>query len=40
MYEDVYMNSEEMTRWLVSERAEITRFLTEMGLLVKKEDKK
>jgi putative tricarboxylic transport membrane protein len=40
MYEDVYMNSEEMTRWLVSEQAELTRFLTEMGLVVKKEEKK
>jgi tripartite-type tricarboxylate transporter receptor subunit TctC len=40
MYEDVYMNAEEMTRWLVSERAETTRFLTEMGLVVKKEEKK
>lgn len=40
MYEDVYMNSEEMTRWLVSQRAEITSFLTEMGLVVKKDEKK
>ena len=40
MYEDVYMNSEEMTRWLVSQQTEITRFLTEMGLVAKKEDKK
>lgn len=37
MYEDVYMNAEEMTRWLVSEQAETARFLTEMGLAVKKE---
>src|SRR5215203_3657636 len=36
MYEDVYMNAAEMTRWLVSQQAEITRFLTEMGLVVKK----
>jgi putative tricarboxylic transport membrane protein len=40
MYEDVYMNAEEMTRWLASEQAEIARFLTEMGLAVKKEEKK
>ena len=40
MYEDVYMNAEEMTRWLVSEQAETARFLTEMGLVVKKEEKK
>ena len=40
MYEDVYMNSDEMTRWLVSQQAEITRFLTEMGLVVKKDEKK
>ncbi len=29
-----------MTRWLVSQQAEIARFLTEMGLVVKKDDKK
>ena len=40
MYEDVYMNAEEMTRWLVNQQAEVTRFLTEMGLVVKKEDNK
>jgi putative tricarboxylic transport membrane protein len=40
MYEDVYMNAEEMTRWLVSQRAEITSFLTEMGLVTKKDEKK
>ncbi len=40
MYEDVYMNADEMTRWLVSEQAETARFLTDMGLVVKKEEKK
>lgn len=40
MYEDVYMNADEMGRWLVREQAEISRFLTEMGLVVKKDDKK
>jgi len=40
MYEDLYMNAEEMTRWLASEQAETARFLTEMGLVVKKEEKK
>lgn len=40
MYEDVYMNSEELTRWLVGQQPEITRFLMEMGLVMKKDDKK
>ena len=40
MYEDVYMSAEEMTRWLVSEQEETTRFLTEMGLVAKKDEKK
>jgi putative tricarboxylic transport membrane protein len=40
MYEDLYMNAEEMTRWLASEQADTARFLTEMGLVVKKEEKK
>jgi hypothetical protein len=40
MYEDLYMNAEEMTRWLVSEQADYARFLTEMGLVMKKEEKK
>jgi len=40
MYEDVYMNADEMTKWLVTQQGEITRFLTEMGLVVKKEDRK
>ena len=36
MYEDLYMNADEFTRWLVSQQAETTRFLTEMGLALKK----
>jgi hypothetical protein len=40
MYEDLYMNAQEMTRWLANEQAETARFLTEMGLVVKKEEKK
>ncbi|MPZ42751.1 MAG: hypothetical protein GEV05_04950 [Betaproteobacteria bacterium] len=40
MYEDLYMNADEMSRWLASQQGETTRFLTEMGLVVKKEDKK
>jgi putative tricarboxylic transport membrane protein len=40
MYEDVYMNADEMTRWLATQQAEITSFLTEMGLVVKKDEKK
>jgi putative tricarboxylic transport membrane protein len=39
MYEDVYMNADEMGRWLKREQAEIARFLTEMGLVVKKDQK-
>lgn len=39
MYEDVYMNAEELTRWLVAQQGETTRFLTEMGLAVKKDQK-
>lgn len=40
MYEDLYMNAEEFTRFLVTQQAETTRFLTEMGLAVKKGEKK
>jgi putative tricarboxylic transport membrane protein len=36
MYEDVYMNAEELGRYLASQQAEITQFLTEMGLVLKK----
>ena len=36
MYEDVYMNAEELGRWLGAQQAEQTAFLTEMGLVVKK----
>jgi putative tricarboxylic transport membrane protein len=36
MYEDVYMGSEEFTRWLTAQQGEITQFLTEMGLAIKK----
>lgn len=36
MYEDVYMNAEEMARWLASQQVEMTQFLTEMGLALKK----
>lgn len=36
MYEDIYMNSEEFTRWLTDQRAELTQYLTEMGLALKK----
>jgi putative tricarboxylic transport membrane protein len=36
MYEDIYMNSDEFTRFLVARRAEATQFLTEMGLVLKK----
>ncbi len=36
MYEDVYMNAEEMARWLAAQQVEMTQFLTEMGLALKK----
>ena len=36
MYEDVYMNSEQLTRWLREQAPELTRFITEMGLVQKK----
>jgi hypothetical protein len=36
MYEDVYMNSEQLTRWLKEQAPELTRFITEMGLVQKK----
>jgi putative tricarboxylic transport membrane protein len=36
MYEDVYMNAEQFTRWLREQAPELTRFITEMGLVQKK----
>ena len=36
MYEDVYMNAEDLSKWLASQQVEMTQFLTEMGLAVKK----
>jgi putative tricarboxylic transport membrane protein len=36
MYEDVYMNAEEFTRHLAAQQSEFNRFLTEMGLALKK----
>ncbi|HEV7801618.1 MAG TPA: tripartite tricarboxylate transporter substrate binding protein [Burkholderiales bacterium] len=36
MYEDLYMNGEETTRFLVANRAELARVFGEMGLLQKK----
>ena len=36
MYEDVYMNAEEFSRWLASQQVEMTQFLTETGLALKK----
>ena len=36
MYEDVWMGSEELDRWLASQQTELTQFLTEMGLAQKK----
>ncbi len=36
MYEELYMNSDEFGRWLAAQQPEITRFLTEMGLVLRK----
>ena len=36
MYEDVYMNAEELGRWLATQQVEMKEFLTEMGLVLKK----
>jgi putative tricarboxylic transport membrane protein len=36
MYEDVYMNAEEFSKWLASQQTEMTQFLTEIGLAHKK----
>lgn len=36
MYEDVYMNAEDMGKWLAAQQVEMTQFLTEMGLALKK----
>ena len=36
MYEDVYMNADELARWLAAQQVEMTQFLTEMGLVLKK----
>lgn len=36
MYEDLYMNADELNRFLVSNRAEMIRILTDMGLVQKK----
>jgi putative tricarboxylic transport membrane protein len=36
MYEDVYMNAEELGRYLAAQKVELTQFMTEMGLVLKK----
>ncbi len=36
MYEDVYMNADELAKWLAVQQVEMTQFLTEMGLTLKK----
>ena len=36
MYEDAYMNADELAKWLASQQVEMTQFLTEMGLALKK----
>jgi putative tricarboxylic transport membrane protein len=36
LYEDVYMNAEEFSKWLAAQQVEMTQFLTETGLALKK----
>jgi putative tricarboxylic transport membrane protein len=36
MYEDIYLNGEEFGRYLVARQVDMTRFLTDMGLVQKK----
>jgi hypothetical protein len=36
MYEDVYMNAEEFGRYLATRQIDMTRFLTDVGLVQKK----
>ena len=36
MYEDVYMNAGELSKWLAAQQAEMLQYLTEMGLALKK----
>jgi putative tricarboxylic transport membrane protein len=36
MYEDVYMNAEEFSKWLAVQQVEMLQFLTEIGLAAKK----
>ncbi len=36
MYEDVYMNAGELSKWLAAQQAEMMQYLTEMGLALKK----
>ena len=35
-YEDVYLNAGELAKWLAAQQVEVTQFLTEMGLVLKK----
>jgi putative tricarboxylic transport membrane protein len=36
MYEDVYMNGEQFSKWLAAQQVEMAQFLTEIGLSGKK----
>ena len=36
LYEDVYMNADEYSKWLTSQHVEMLQFLTDIGLAVKK----
>ena len=36
MYEDIYMNAEELSKWLAAQQAEMMQYLMEMGLALKK----
>ena len=35
-HEDVYLNAGELAKWLAAQQVEVTQFLTEMGLVLKK----
>src|SRR5215212_2070176 len=36
MYEDVYMNAQELAKWLAAQQVDVAQFPTEMGLVQKK----
>jgi putative tricarboxylic transport membrane protein len=36
LYEDVYMNADEFSKWLAAQHVEMLQFLTDIGLAIKK----